>query len=442
MKEKYPEYFPLTEEELSALWSRSNIIFDTNVILRMYRYKHNTVNDILSLWEKIQERLWIPDQIAWEYNKNRIEKIKESEKIYLSLKASLSSCVRDVEKLLDDGADYGFHPSINLEDKVKKLIGYISDKTKEIDKEYLGAPTAGHYAKLHDRIAEIFSGRVGDELTETELSSIIEEGKSRYSKNEGPGHADFEEKTKKKMSDREIYGDLIIWKNVIHNAKLLSRPAIIVTEDTKSDWWLRREGQTVGPLPSLRREFLRESGQMVHFYRLQQFLEHAASRLNASVKAATVKDVERDAALASAEQESESKLHTRNIRQYLAQFGVVDNPKNEDLALTAIERRSGYSESHSRIRREFQSLTMQRKLIKDRMDEEMAEMERLRPALRESRIPAEALARRKIIRDNVRRYSSEMENIEFEIAHLQNKAKLFNIEIDYENTRDNDDEPF
>lgn len=418
MKREFPEYFPLTEEQLAEIWSSGFIVFDTNVILRLYRYKKATADDILSLWKKIKTRLWIPNQVAWEYNRNRLEKIKEAEKSYSASRGALAACVKDATRLLDDGVEYGFHPSVNLEDRVKKLIKFVEDESKIIEREYTEAPTTGHYARLHDQIGDMFEGNIGDEMSDSDLLRIFEDGKQRYEQKLGPGYADAEEKKKRQASEREIYGDLIIWRNTISKARHESRPAIIVTEDTKVDWWLKRDGKTIGPLPELRREFYRESEQIVHFYRLQQFLEHAGMRLNVPVKQTTVKDVERDAAISIAEANNEHAAERFNAarfsqknRKYVTNSEII---QAEDRYFRNFEKFIGnkYDQTVGVSEKILDSIRSKLEFYRVKLDGEIRNMAELYPMLQMSKINPEVLQQRSFISKNIERYREEINDLE------------------------------
>lgn len=127
-------------------------------------------------------------------------------------------------------------------------------------------------------IADLYEGRVGRGFSEEELADIFKEGAERYKNNIPPGFADL--KDKKDNSHRELYGDLIIWKEIIRESKDREMPILFVTEDIKEDWWEGSRGKTVGPLPALRREFFSETGQIFHMYRVRTFIDQAGSMLN------------------------------------------------------------------------------------------------------------------------------------------------------------------
>lgn len=79
MKNNFSEFYCLTDDELKKLWDECIFIFDANVLLNLYRYSQKTSQKLLDVLynEKIKERIWIPHQFAFEYQKNRLEVIAE-----------------------------------------------------------------------------------------------------------------------------------------------------------------------------------------------------------------------------------------------------------------------------------------------------------------------------------------------------------------------------
>ena len=80
MKDTFFEYNRLHEEEIKNLWDRAIFIFDTNVLLNLYRYSDDTSKKFLETIVKLETRVWIPYQVGLEFNKNRLKVISEQKK--------------------------------------------------------------------------------------------------------------------------------------------------------------------------------------------------------------------------------------------------------------------------------------------------------------------------------------------------------------------------
>jgi predicted nucleic-acid-binding protein len=294
MRDLFPGHFPLSEDEFGKLWADATIVVDANILLRFYRYKQETADDILKVLEKLKDRLWIPFQVGLEYNKNRLSKMKEAANSYRHLIKTYKDCLQSAKNQLEGVKDFGIHPAINLEERLHHINQYLEDKLSEIDKEYDARPTGEMHNRLHVRIGELYFGKVGHDHDSGELQSLYSEGEERYKREIPPGYADGKKKKQANAPEREVYGDYIIWQSIIDYANKTRSPVIFVTEDAKEDWWLREGGRTIGPRPELRQEFRAKSGLDIYIYRIETFLEHAKTRLGAEVSAASVEEVKRD----------------------------------------------------------------------------------------------------------------------------------------------------
>lgn len=75
MKELFPGYYRKTEADIKRIWENGIIMFDTNVLLNLYRYSESTQKTILELIKKFSSQIYLPHQAALEYNRNGYEVI-------------------------------------------------------------------------------------------------------------------------------------------------------------------------------------------------------------------------------------------------------------------------------------------------------------------------------------------------------------------------------
>ena len=78
MKNRFAEYYKPTEAEVQDLWNTATIVFDTNVLLDLYRYDATTRDEVIQIITFYKERLWIPYQVGWEFHRNRKVVIKQN----------------------------------------------------------------------------------------------------------------------------------------------------------------------------------------------------------------------------------------------------------------------------------------------------------------------------------------------------------------------------
>jgi len=258
MKDVFPEYNIPTKNEFKKMWNKAIFVFDTNVLLDMYRYSEDTRKTYLKVLQdlKAEDKLWIPYHIGEEFFKKRLDVIFQYKDSYQEIIKHIQNAKRDIKTSFKD------HPIINLESIEKSLDNII----KDIEKAEKKHPDWLEEDGILPQINKIFKNCVSSPLPGSELKEIEKEGEKRYEKKIPPGYCDHDKEENK-------YGDLIIWKSLIKKAKKSKRPIIFITKEKKEDWWKEKEGKTIMPRPELRREMLEETGSNFYLYTSDRFLE-------------------------------------------------------------------------------------------------------------------------------------------------------------------------
>ena len=115
-------------------------------------------------------------------------------------------------------------------------------------------------------------------------------GLLRYSQELPPG---FEDKDNPEKKGIKIYGDLILWFQIIDMAKEKKLPVILVTNETKKDWWWKPpSSKQIGPRPELISEFNRNTKEIFYMYALDKFLMYSNKYLKTSIKKEYIEEVE------------------------------------------------------------------------------------------------------------------------------------------------------
>jgi len=266
MKTTFPGWYAKTPEDLKALWDRAIFVPDTNILLHLIRHSANIRAQLMAVFERKKDALWIPYQVGAEFQRRRLDVQQQALDAYDRLAEELKASVNQARNKLNQ---YRAHPVIDIDVELAALDAYLSDFEKRMAAARSKHPTEELGASF-TRVSELFAGHVGAKPTEERLAAIRKEGEERYAKKIPPGFED----TKKDTGDK--FGDLIIWKEMIEKAKTDERPIIFVTDDGKSDWWYIHHGKKVGPHPDLVEEFLAATGQQFHIYELPQFLRYSA----------------------------------------------------------------------------------------------------------------------------------------------------------------------
>jgi hypothetical protein len=124
-------------------------------------------------------------------------------------------------------------------------------------------------------------------------------------------------KLAKDAPKQSLYGDVILWKQIMEKAKGDSKSVILVTDDLKDDWWDKFKGETQGPRKELLREFYEETGQSIYIYQADKFFEYANKlKIGKTVKTEAIKEI-RDIRLKDEEQLKERALISDSMKKII-----------------------------------------------------------------------------------------------------------------------------
>jgi hypothetical protein len=300
MRKHFFNYYRPTDEEIRQLWSDGLFILDTNVIMKFYCYTDAARTDFLKALTLKAERLWLPNQVAFEYQKNRLIKIDEQTKAYEAIKKLLDEHLQ-FDKLPNPLDNYKYHPYIKKDeilariDQIKTEIELIKKNLDETRKKH---PNLINNDTIRDEITNLFDGRVGEPFNKDELEKIYTDGELRYKDNRPPGYKDKGKADSTLIIGNEEnrliidkFGDLIIWSEIIKKAKKDKKSVIFVTDDSKEDWWLEFKGQKIGPRPELVHEFKSKTGMLYYMYSADKFLDYLKTNVGLEIKQETIDEV-------------------------------------------------------------------------------------------------------------------------------------------------------
>ncbi|NVJ98361.1 MAG: hypothetical protein HWE25_09425 [Alphaproteobacteria bacterium] len=286
MKNQFREYYPPSQASTKRHWETGVFSFDANVLLNLYRYSPSTRQAFFKLLEKVSDRLWISYQAAFEYHKNRLTVINAQMEAYQEIRATLQSKRNEIENKLNGFKKHPYLHADELKTQIESAFAAISRDLDRIEKDH---PNYLDTDPILDRITLLLQGKVGDDFAPTELEAAFKEGKRRYEEKVPPGYMD--QKDKKDRDNRSLYGDLIVWKQVVEYTKVSKKPLIFVTDDLKEDWWYKFKGRTISPRPELLKEFSNLTGQRVQIYQADRFLELANKNLQQNTSQVAIDEI-------------------------------------------------------------------------------------------------------------------------------------------------------
>tara|TARA_R110002051_G_scaffold22448_2_gene58090 strand:+ start:378 stop:1592 length:1215 start_codon:yes stop_codon:yes gene_type:complete len=263
MRDIFPWYFH-TEADYEAIWDKGILTVDTNVILDLYRYNNSTREALLVALESFAGRFWISHQTAKEFIKNRRAVIADVSSDFIRA----SKPVDDVEKATKSAADairgcrvIPKEFSQALEAEVQKACQTIRDK---IEKEKSEFPEYEASDDVVSRLEKALTGEVGTEPDDVE--SLLKEAQRRRDEKVPPGYMD------EQKDGLGFAGDYLMWSQILGYSKEKEKPVILVTSETKEDWWEKKSGRTLNPRLELLQEAFEKTGQKFLIYHTDQFL--------------------------------------------------------------------------------------------------------------------------------------------------------------------------
>jgi len=285
MKNTFPGYYRPTEDELSEMWENCLFVLDANVLLNLYRYSPETREELLGILEGISDRLWVPHQAALEYHRNRLGVIKQQAVAYDSVQKLLSDSRKKLENDLRSLTGKGRHPFVDADhllERITIVFTEIEEEMKGLSQEH---PDLIDEDPIRDAITALLEGKIGSPYPSERIGEIYKAGKTRYESKIPPGYQDAA-----KGNTRQ-YSDLVLWFQIIDQAKAAKGPIILVIDDRKDDWWLRFKGQTIGPRPELINEIVSEAGVSFYMYSADPFMEHAREYLERQISQQAIEEV-------------------------------------------------------------------------------------------------------------------------------------------------------
>jgi predicted nucleic acid-binding protein len=289
MRELFPGYYQPSPDEFKNLWTRGTFVLDANVLLNLYTYPESVREVFLSVVEKLEGRIWIPYQVALEFHRNRLSRIRQSnqriEKLLQLIQKNEDELYRELQEVELEKRRIGIDDLPVRLEALKTAHSAIRDAvTLAIEK----LPSISLEDPIGEKLAELLKGKIGPApKNQEEMDALLADADARYRDRIPPGFADSD-KGPEFQRDRGIsyprrFGDLVMWKQTLANAKTQKlTEVVLITGDRKPDWWWREDHRTLGPLPELVDE-MRFTAEVTSFwmYMPDQFLSYAETYLQA-----------------------------------------------------------------------------------------------------------------------------------------------------------------
>lgn len=309
MNKERIKLYQLDKDKETRLWENAIFIFDSSALLDFYGIPQKTRENIYNqTFDRLNERLWIPSHVEFEYLKNRENVIlKPIDERYSGLKDKIESVKANFIKTVKKGTEEisretvnnDRHPHLeqthinNFQSKIESFEKDLLEFEKNIINQIkLEESEIKNVANVDDVLAALVKYfTVGPEYSFERILEITKEGKHRYEFKIPPGYGDLEKKDKQ---GTQIFGDFIIWKQILDHSKEINSPIIFITNDIKkdNDWcYIDNRGRVTAPREELIKEIFDNSNVEFWIYNLPQFLFHANDYLKSNIPAETIQTI-------------------------------------------------------------------------------------------------------------------------------------------------------
>jgi rRNA-processing protein FCF1 len=331
----FRHYLPPDDNVIKSAMTAGLVVLDTNVLLSAYRFAPAAREELLSVIERISDRIWIPNRVAEEFQKNRLEVIADYDAAYLPVIEALQTLQESLDDELDpkiaqlaNRAALSDIQRTNLLELVAKSTEAATLAVKRLRKEHGLADLRGDDAIL-SKFQLLLDDKTGSPLSEEDLGKAVDEAKHRIEQRIPPGYLDAKK--------ADPYGDYIVWKQTMLEMAIRKVPFLVfVTSDNKEDWYRVLKGKTISARPELAKELMDQADAQLVMLNTTSFLFHARKYLNAKVSPETIRQSEalpkRDSRSDRSSQQNE--LRGRRMRDMDRLLGRISS---RQVLITAIQ---------------------------------------------------------------------------------------------------------
>lgn len=298
MKNLFPEYSNPSQGDHQAIWDRALFVFDTNVLLNLYRYRTSTRNELLGLLDKLTDRIWIPHHVALEFQRNRLAVISAQIAQFESVRTLVTAAGAGLRTNLAQLNLRAQHSIIDPDPLLRGFDNLTREFFSELENLRTAQPGLTAHDALKDRLENLFHNKVGEAPADSgSLEQLYNEAEARYGNRIPPGYMDGDKISSVfrhgGLAYQGKYSDFLVWRQLLDYVKSSgSKHIVFVNNDTKNDWWLKVRGKRIGPRPELIEEMKNYSGaETFLMYTTEEFLEYSRDSLHVHVSEATITDV-------------------------------------------------------------------------------------------------------------------------------------------------------
>ncbi|WP_327208342.1 PIN domain-containing protein [[Kitasatospora] papulosa] len=291
LNDGFEHYLSASLSDYERVVKSGLVVLDTNAILNLYRYTDEARKELFGVLRSLQDRLWIPNQVATEFWRNRESAVSDLDYFGDELISELEETRHQMERSLRTWANRVALQGGLLNDILNTLDSAFKPVLEKVQ-EIAGERSDGKSRNTFEdpvllELQEVLVRKVGAAMGQSEYENAVTEGLRRVEAKIPPGYKD------KKKDDGHAAGDYLVWAQTIKEAKFRHCEVLLITGDVKEDWWRKESGEIRGPRLELAKEFYAAVGFRVYMLRPPRFLEMAREILQISVTDETIDDASR-----------------------------------------------------------------------------------------------------------------------------------------------------
>ena len=306
MREEFGGFYGISEEVIEQVLKSENtiFIFDTNILLTLYRCEEETRNQFFKIWEKVKDNCWFPHHVCLEYQRNRLVVVKGSRDSLNSIPKEIKNTIKELR-----GKIYGnsFNQTVSRYSKLRSEIDSLFESFDRVVESFTSDSIDVRNSKIdfftnhdviRDEIDKLTAGKIGPApATQAVIDELNKTAKIRYKYKTGPGFEDSSDKKNDFYSfggvnyDAE-YGDYYVWSQILEYIdNVENKNVVYVTNDAKSDFFYKLDGKVRGPNESLISEIKKRGATEFLLQNIDAFLHHANKHLNVKVEQETITEL-------------------------------------------------------------------------------------------------------------------------------------------------------
>lgn len=192
MRDLFPGWSPPDERTLSRYWDEASFALDSSVLLDLYRFSEETRSELLKALRSLDDRLWIPHQVADEFHRNRFNVLLEQRNAEARLLSKLDSIRQGLDDELSEALkSAGRRDPAPLQDVIDPAFADLKEKLLDLEKRHTkGLGNSIRDDPVYEAILTICEGKVGSPFDDARYTEILEDGEKRLESETPPGYLD------------------------------------------------------------------------------------------------------------------------------------------------------------------------------------------------------------------------------------------------------------